>query len=203
MYAAPPPPPPRPPRPPGMLNFIPGEILNLNSLVPPGTLQPPPLPKSHGNAAVVPPGTEYEQRPPPPPPPLLSDSSSASTGHYLPPPPPPPSSVGGAFPPLAPPPLPPMFPYMSVELAQSLEQGASQCGQSFEKEKSELPFVPVIINDDDLKKMTETVKTQTEESKSVMDKLFYKDILDPNMPQGLRDMLQPLYCKLCKLTVRI
>jgi hypothetical protein len=192
MYP-PPPPPPRPPRPPNPLNFISagrifdtppgtGFLTTPPGTPPSGTAPPPPPPNTAGvypsANLIAPPGTDGP-----------GEGGSGSVG-------------GGQFAPLEPPPLPPLFPYLSMELAQSLEQSASQCGQSFEKEASDLPFVPVIINDDDLKKMTEQVKTQTEESKG-MDRLLYKDIIDPNMPKALREMFQPLYCKLCKLTVSV
>lgn len=100
--------------------------------------------------------------------------------------------------PLVPPPLPPMFPWMSAALAESMT--SSQYGQSFRDEATQLPFVPIIVNDSDLAKMTENV---IKEAEQVNDEQlqYYKDVLKQDIPQQLKDLFQPLYCKLCILTV--
>jgi hypothetical protein len=119
------------------------------------------------------------------------------------PPPPPPRPImnpDGSYPPLIPPPLPPLFPYLSQELAQSLHDGAKLCGKSFVEESIDLPFIPVIVNDKDLKTMISSVKTQFEETQQ-RNLLLYEDIIDPTWPKELRDLFQPLYCVLCKLTL--
>jgi len=113
---------------------------------------------------------------------------------------PPKSVTNGAYEPLAPPPLPPLFPYLSPELAQSFQEGAIQCGQSFDHNSVDLPFVPIIVSDSDLKKMSEQIRTKVEDNRA-KNLLLYEDIINPSAPKALKDMFQPLYCKLCKLTV--
>lgn len=91
-----------------------------------------------------------------------------------------------------------MFPWMSPALAESMT--SSQFGQNFREEASNLPFVPIIVNDADLAKMTENVIKEAEQVKSHQLQ-YYKDVINQDLPQSLKDMFQPLYCKLCTLTL--
>lgn len=174
----------------GYQNSFNGSVLSNRFYAPPPPPPRPPPPVSF----IKPTNYNYSEPPLPPgtselPPTSTVDSRSVGFSPIQPPPGP-----------LLLPPLPPLFPYLSPKLAQSLHDGATQCGTSFVEESNNLPFIPVIIDDTDLKKMTESVKTQFEETRQ-QNLLLYEDIIDPSWPKELRDMFQPLYCKLCKLTV--
>jgi len=160
----------------------------------------------------------YAPPPPPPPPPpgptsFVSKQSSKVQPPLPPPPPPPPpgtspkkgipkaeASVPAAIPtgPLQPPPMPPPFPWLNPDLAASLSAGEAEYGGG--KEKEVLPFVPVVITTADLNKMTETIKQEADDVKG-KNLLLYEDIIDNKLPKQLKEMFQPLYCKLCTLTV--
>lgn len=63
-----------------------------------------------------------------------------------------------------------------------------------------LPFVPIIVNDADLAKMTDKVIKEAEQVKSHQLQ-YYRDVINQDLPQALKDLFQPLYCKLCLLTL--
>ncbi|ODN02512.1 Zinc finger matrin-type protein 3 [Orchesella cincta] len=131
-------------------------------------------------------------RPQAPPPPHLLLVKRQGHPHLHP-------SAGRPFvPPLLPPPLPPMFPWMSPALAKSMT--SSPFGKSFEKEASNLPFVPIIVNDADLLKMTENVAKEAEEVNN-LSLQYYKEVMKLNLPKALKDQFQPLFCKLCILSL--
>lgn len=174
------PPPPQPPAPPGMQRFS-GSPFQQRAQAQLRNTAPPPPPPGESKTPSPIKGPMNNN-------PNLPGTTTAGASQ----------NNGGSFPPLQPPPLPPMFPWMSQALHESMT--TSQFGQNFKEEASNLPFVPVVVNDSDLAKMTENVIKEAEQWNNHQLQ-YYKAVINQDLPQKLKDMFQPLYCKLCTLTL--
>jgi len=99
--------------------------------------------------------------------------------------------------PLQPPPMPPVFNWQNSNIKPPASIAELKVSEP------NLPFIPIPADKIDLVQMTKVMEEEKAAANAAtINTLKQQGIIEVSWPKSLIDLFQPLYCKLCTLTVR-